>query len=146
MDWSISWWVWLIAGFALALLELTTPGGFYFLFFGIAALAVGLLSGVGIIPQTWLQLMVFSVLAVAISLLFRKPLLQRFGPRIPEIAVDSLVGETATALADIDVNAFGKVELRGSAWSARNTGTRKLSRGDRCTVERVEGLSVWIRG
>jgi membrane protein implicated in regulation of membrane protease activity len=145
MDWEISWWVWIIAGFVLALLELTTPGGFFFLFFGISAVGVGVLTGAGMLPQSWLQLLVFSVFSVAASLVFRKPLLQHFGPRIPDIPVDSLVGEVATALEDIDVNGYGKVELRGSAWNARNGGARKLARGERCTVERVDGLSVWIR-
>jgi len=145
MDWTITWWAWIIAGFLLALLELTTPGGFYFLFFGVAAVAVGMLTGIGILPQSWLQLLVFSVLSVITSLLFRKPLLQHFGPKIPDIPVDSLIGETATALDDIDVNGFGKVELRGAAWNARNNGSNKVARGQRCTVERVEGLSVWVR-
>jgi len=145
MEPTISWWVWLIAGFVLALLELTTPGGFYFLFFGIAAVVVGILVGTGLAPQAWLQLLVFSAVSVVTSLLFRKPLLQHFGPRIPDIPVDSLVGETATALDEIAVNGFGKVELRGAAWNARNNGDRKLACGDRCTVERVDGISVWVR-
>jgi hypothetical protein len=145
-DWNIVWWAWMILGFALALLEMSTPGGFYFLFFGIGALAVGVLSWTGMIQEPWLQLMLFSTFSVATSLIFRKPLLQRFGPKSPEIPVDSIVGETATALDDIDVNGFGKVELRGTAWQARNNGELKVSRGQRCTVERVEGLSLWVRG
>jgi membrane protein implicated in regulation of membrane protease activity len=144
MDFTIEWWVWIIAGVALAMLELTTPGGFFFLFFGTAAVGVGLLTGVGMLPQSWLQLLVFSVLSILSSLLFRKPLLQHFGPRIPEIEVDSLVGETAVALVDIEPNGYGRVELRGSAWNARNSGSERVSRGDRCKVERVDGLSVWV--
>jgi membrane protein implicated in regulation of membrane protease activity len=59
--------------------------------------------------------------------------------------VDSLVGETALVLDDIPASGFGKVELRGTAWNARNGGSASLSRGQRCTVERVEGLSLWVR-
>src|SRR5262245_62804172 len=81
MDWTISWWAWIVLGFALALLELTTPGGFYFLFFGVSAVCVGVLAGLGLLQETWLQLMLFSIFSVATSLLFRRPLLQRFGPR-----------------------------------------------------------------
>jgi inner membrane protein len=142
----VVWWAWIILAFALALLEMSTPGGFYFLFFGIGALGVGLLSWSNLIEETWLQLMLFSVFSVATSLLFRKPLLERFGPKSPSIPVDSIVGETATALDDIEVNGFGKVELRGTAWSARNGGEQKVNRGQRCTVERIEGLSLWVRG
>ena len=145
MDWTISWWAWIVLGFGLALLELTTPGGFYFLFFGVGALGVGLLAWPGIVEDTAFQLMIFSILSVGSSLMLRKPLLRRFGPKTPDVEVDSMVGETATALDDIDVNGFGKVELRGTAWSARNGGEQKVTRGQRCTVQRVDGLSLWVR-
>jgi len=146
MDWTISWWAWVLLGLALALLELTTPGGFYFIFFGIAAVCVGALSWAGLISETWLQFMVFSILAIVASLLFRRPLMQRFGPKAPEIPVDTLVGETAMALDDIEIDGFGKVELRGSAWNARNSGGQKVMRGQRCTVDRVDGLLLWVKG
>lgn len=146
MDWNIPWWAWIILGFALALLEMATPGGFYFLFFGLGALGVGVLSWTGVVQEAWLHLMLFSAFSVGSSLLFRKPLLERFGPTSPQLPVDSLVGETAMALDDIEVNGFGKVELRGTAWSARNGGEQKVNRGQRCTVERIEGLSLWVRG
>jgi membrane protein implicated in regulation of membrane protease activity len=96
--------------------------------------------------EAWIQLMLFSIFSVVTSLLFRKPLLQRFGPKSTDVTVDSMVGETATALDDIDVNGFGKVELRGTAWSARNSGEQKVNRGQRCVVDRVEGLSLWVKG
>ncbi len=38
-----------------------TPGGFYILFFGLAALAVGAVAGVGFILSEWLQWLLFSV-------------------------------------------------------------------------------------
>jgi inner membrane protein len=146
ISWNIEWWAWVVLGFALALLEMATPGGFYFMFFGFGALAVGLLSWIGMAQEAWIQLMLFSIFSVVTSLLFRKPLLQRFGPRSTDVTVDSMVGETATALDDIDVNGFGKVELRGTAWNARNGGEQKVNRGQRCVVDRVEGLSLWVKG
>ena len=38
--------------------------------------------------------------------------------------VDSLVGETAVAQQDIPAGEIGRVELRGTSWSARNRGAR----------------------
>jgi membrane protein implicated in regulation of membrane protease activity len=144
-DWTIAWWVWIIGAFGLGLLEMTTPGGFYFLFFGIGAALTGFLAWGPLEGQTTLQLLLFSVISVASSLAFRRPLMRRFAPRIDDIPVDSMIGETATALEDIAASGFGKVELRGSSWNARNSGDRTLSRGERCTVERVDGLSLWVR-
>jgi membrane protein implicated in regulation of membrane protease activity len=60
--------------------------------------------------------------------------------------VDSLVGETALAIDDIQVGQIGKAELRGTSWNARNVSENTLNRGQRCKVERVEGLTLCIRG
>jgi membrane protein implicated in regulation of membrane protease activity len=43
------------------------------------------------------------------------------------------------------VNAVGKAELRGASLTARNAGDKPLARGQRCTVERVEGLTIFVR-
>jgi len=34
--------------------------------------------------------------------------------------------------------------LRGTAWNARNSSDRILVRGERCKVQRVDGLSLWV--
>jgi membrane protein implicated in regulation of membrane protease activity len=39
----------------------------------------------------------------------------------------------------------GKAELRGTTWTARTEGTLTLEKGRRCRVERVEGLTLWLR-
>ncbi len=35
---NMDWWIWIVLGLMLVLGELVTPGGFYILFFGIAAI------------------------------------------------------------------------------------------------------------
>jgi membrane protein implicated in regulation of membrane protease activity len=142
---DISWWGWMLFGILLALLELASPGGFYFIFFGVSAVVVGLLTWLGLTVEPWVEITLFSIFSILASVLFRKRLLARFGPKAPDVPVDSLVGETATALDEIQASSFGKVELRGSAWNARNSGDAALSRGQRCRVERVDGLSLWVK-
>jgi len=145
VDQGIGWWLWAILGLALAGLELSTPGGFYLLFFGIGALAVALLTATGAIGATLPQLLWFSALSIGASLLFRRRLVELLTPDAPSRNMDSLVGETAVALENIAPDAFGKVELRGAAWNARNADGLNVTRGQRCVVERVEGLSLWIK-
>lgn len=139
------WWVWILLGFLLLLTELLTPGGLYLLFFGIAAIIVGLMAGLDLIGPPWMQWLSFSILSVLALSLFRRPLLRRLRPATQGIEVDSLVGQTAIALDDIAVDAVGRAELRGSAWSARNVGGNLLARGQRCTVEKVDGLMLLVR-
>lgn len=140
----MDWWIWLLLGFLLLALELLTPGGFYLLFFGIAAIGVGLL-GVAIDIPLWIQWLLFSALALVSVMFFRRPLLARLRRGESTHEVDSMVGETALALEEIGANAIGKAELRGSTWTARNVGDQPLARSQRCNVERVEGLMLWIR-
>jgi inner membrane protein len=144
IEWLIPWWGWFIVGFALLLLELSSPGGFYFLFFGVGAIGVGALAWLAIVQEAWVQLTFFSIFSVVTSILFRRPLLARFGPKSGYGNVDSLVGEAATVIDNIEAGGFGKVELRGTAWNARNSSDRILVRGERCKVQRVDGLSLWV--
>jgi membrane protein implicated in regulation of membrane protease activity len=140
----MEWWIWLLVGLLLLLTEVLTPGGFYFLFFGIGALATGVLAGFDVAGPVWAQWLVFSGISVVSLLLLRPHLIKMMGsPGAHE--VDSLVGETCVAVDDIPANGFGKAEMRGTAWNARNVGQRALARGERCKVERVEGLLLWIR-
>lgn len=142
-DAGIVWWLWAILGLFLAALELGT-GGFYLLFFGAGALLVALLTALGFISDALPQLLWFTALSVTSSLLFRRRLIQVFTPKALAAGLDSLIGETAVALDDIAPGTVGKVELRGSAWSAHNAGSSQVARGQRCVVERVDGLSLWI--
>jgi inner membrane protein len=139
------WWVWILLGFLLLLIELMTPGGLYLLFFGIAAVLVGLLAGLELSGPNWMEWLLFSIVSIIALALFRRPLLQKLRPSMQGKEIDSLVGETVMTMEDIAVNGIGKAELRGSSWNVRNAGSAPLTRGQRCTVERVEGLLLWVR-
>ena len=138
------WWLWVLLGLGLLAFEMATPGGFFALFFGASALVVGVLTGAWAGGPPWMQWLLFSVVSVAALLSLRRPLQSRLAPRDGR-RVDSLVASTAVVLDELAAGAIGKVELRGSAWSARNTGDRALARGQRCVVEKVDGLTLWVR-
>ena len=72
----MNWWVWVVFGLGLSAIELVTPGGFVVIFFGVSAVAVGLLTGVGLASAPWLQWLLFPVLALVALRLFRTPLLE----------------------------------------------------------------------
>ena len=139
------WWYWMLLGLVLLGIEMVTPGGFYILFFGLAALIVGSLTVLGIAQPEWLQWLLFSGLAILSLLVFRGPLsawLKKQDNDLP--SVDSLAGESAIPLEDLAASGTGKAELRGTIWTAHNAGPSSLMKGQRCKVERVEGLTIWI--
>ncbi len=140
----MGWWLWVLVGFGLLVVETVTPGGFFFVFFGIAALVVGVLAALGWSGPDWLEWLLFTVFSVAGIAFFRRPLMRRFSLDQSK-SVDNLVGESAIVLEDVVPGGMGKAEMRGSSWSARTTGATTLSRGQRCRVERIEGLSLWLR-
>ena len=142
----MTWWLWIVLGLILLGLELSTPGGFFIAFFGAGALVVGLLTWSGLVGPVWLQCLLFSILSVVFLIFFRRPLLEWMKRREPpQPAVDAIVGETATLTEDLAEGGVGKAELRGTSWSVRSREGRALPRGQRCRVEQVEGLTLWVR-
>jgi inner membrane protein len=135
----------MVLGLVLAALELISPGTFFIIFFGVGALVVGVLTLFNLAGPVWVQWLLFSVISVLALLLFRNPLLRlmRADPST-HTAVDSLTNDIATALDDIPPAEMGRAELRGSAWTARNAGTTPIKKGQRCVVQRVEGLKLHI--
>lgn len=139
------WWYWMLLGIVLLGAEMLTPGGFYILFFGLAALIVGSLTGLGFTQAEWIQWLLFSGLAILSLLVFRGPLLAWIKTTDEEMPiVDSMVGESAILLEDLAPGGTVKAELRGTTWTAHNAGPALLKKGQRCKVERVEGLTLWI--
>lgn len=66
------WWVWIVLGVALAVLEVMIPG-FIFLGFAIGAGLTGVLVGIGILGgKVAVSVLVFAVLSVVAFLALRR--------------------------------------------------------------------------
>jgi membrane protein implicated in regulation of membrane protease activity len=142
----MTWWGWILAGLALLGFEMLTPGGLFTIFFGVSAIVVGILARLGIAGPPWVQWALFSALSIVSLLLFRKPLLEWLQRReVKRPDVDTLVGENAVILEPVPARGVGKAELRGASWSARSEGEATLPTGTRCRVQRVEGLTLWLK-
>ena len=136
-------WLWLAGGLALVVAELATPSGFFIIFFGVGALAVGVLKALGAINDLATELLLFSVLSVVSLALFRRLLMSKVqAPPPPKI--DSLVGVLAIVQESLSPGVVGKVEVRGSTWSARNTSDVTLSPGQRARVAAIDGLMLAV--
>ena len=139
----MDWWMWIAGGLALVVAELATPSGFFIIFFGLSALTVGLLTGLNVVAAPWAQWLLFSGLSVAYILVFRRRLESKM--RIPPLSnVDTLVGVLAIVHERLLPGVVGKVEVRGSMWSARNTSNVTLDAGQRARVTAVDGLTLTV--
>src|ERR1051325_1811904 len=139
----MSWWIWVLAGLALLAVEFVSTT-MHIAFFAVGAFVVAILVGLGLNLPRWSQLAIFTITSL-LAFAFVRPILVRklrldFKPQ-----VDTMVGEQARAMDDIDVAGLGKAEVRGTTWSARNVGDTALTRGQRCVVAGLEGLVIHVK-
>ena len=139
----MQWWMWLAGGLALVVMELVTPSGFFIIFFGLGALSVGTLVRLGLIESGGVQWLLFTGLSVTYLMLFRGALQDKLKAP-PRATVDTMLGDLAVPQDLIAPSAVGRVEVRGSAWSARNISNTTLTPGQRCKVTHVDGLLLSV--
>jgi membrane protein implicated in regulation of membrane protease activity len=139
----MDWWIWVAGGLALVVAELVTPSGFFIIFFGVGALTIGLLTALSVVTSTWAQWVLFSVVSVLSLVVFRGRVEAKL--RIPPPPnVDSLIGVLAIVQERLLPGVVGRVEVRGSIWSARNTSSVTLDAGQRARVAAVDGLTLTV--
>jgi membrane protein implicated in regulation of membrane protease activity len=66
-----TWWVWVILGFALGVLEVLVPG-FIFLGFAIGAVVTGVLVGIGVPAGPAALILIFAIVSVVAWLVLRR--------------------------------------------------------------------------
>ena len=138
----MSWWAWILFGVGLLVVEMVTPGGLFALFFGIGALATGALVGAGFGGPTWLQWLFFAGLSLLLLGILRRRWRGKLGAGQP---VDGIAGEAALVLAEVPAEGVGRAELRGTPWEARSATGELIASGTRCRVEKVVGLTLFLR-
>jgi membrane protein implicated in regulation of membrane protease activity len=138
----MSWWLWTLVGIGLLFVEMVTPGGLFALFFGVGAFCVAVLSALGV--SEVVQWFAFTAISLLLLATLRRSLQERLSRRGAP-PVDSIVGEEVVLLGDLPAGGEGKAELRGVPWSARVASGIPLHQGQRCRVERVEGVTLWVR-
>jgi membrane protein implicated in regulation of membrane protease activity len=93
----------------------------------------------------WLQILVFLVLSGALLACLR-PFAKKFiKPKITATNTDSVIGSAGFVTEDIDnLSARGQVKLGGMFWSARSTSGNPICKDTKVTVDRIEGVKVFV--
>jgi membrane protein implicated in regulation of membrane protease activity len=140
------WWGWIVVGAVLLGAELfVIPTDFYLVFLGTSAIAVGAVAWTGLISSSSVEWILFAALAAVSLVFFRARFARRMAVASNPRVDDTLAGERGVAREAIEPGGAGHVELRGAPWSARNVGDAALEAGARVVVERVEGLTLFVR-
>ena len=138
----MAWWMWMLLGLVLTVAEAQIPTNFFLLAFGIGGVITGALVGLGLGGPSWSQWLFFTVTSIATVVIAQRTL-----SRAAETShqVDDLRRESALVIEHIPAGGIGRAELRGTTWSARGVDGVALARGTRCRVDRVDGLTLWLR-
>jgi membrane protein implicated in regulation of membrane protease activity len=142
----MQWWAWIAVGAILLGSELTFVNAqFYLVFVGASALVVGILALAGAATADWLQWLIFAALAVTSLLTFRGRVYERMRRTLP-VMRSGPAGEIVTLPLELPPGETCRLEYRGSSWSAINAGEAVIAAGSRARVERVDGLTLVVRG
>lgn len=111
--------IWFILGFIFFIFEFILPG-FILFFFAVGAWVVALACLLFDIPIN-LQLIIFVSVSIVTILLLRKWLKGLvFGKKSSSEIEDEIVGKTAKAESFIGPGNDGRIEFKGTSWSARS--------------------------
>ena len=139
----MDWWIWTLIGFFFLALEFVSTT-MHSAFFAAGAFLVAILVATHVGGPLWAQILIFTLFSLLTLLLIRPYVVRRLKLSVTKV-VDTMIGEHATVMDDMAVAGRGRAEMRGSTWNAHNVGETALQRGQRCVVERVEGLVLHVR-
>lgn len=113
--------IWVVLGFVLIAAEILS-NAFIIIFFGIAAVLVGILLWLGLPPGNGVPFFVFGGLSVGLLLLLRNRFQNWFkGVSTDAPQDDDFLGRDAVVESGFDTATphRGKVSYRGASWDAR---------------------------
>ena len=133
-------WFALLVIFIWAEASTVTMVSAWFAVGALVSLITALLGG-----QLWLQIVLFVVCS-GVSLAALRPIAKKyFTPKLTPTNVDAIVGKTCLVTADGDnVASCGQVKIGDVEWSARSTNGEPIPAGTQVTVDKVEGVKVYV--
>ena len=142
----MQWWAWIAVGAALLGSELAfIDAQFYLVFVGGAALIVGFLELIGLLPLDWMQWAVFGSVSLFSVMIFRRRIYDSLRRKLPDMK-QGPVGETVVLPAELQPGESCRLEYCGSSWNATNGGTSLILAGQRARIDRVDGLTLILHG
>jgi len=141
----IEWWhLWVVAGVALWILEIFTPG-FVAGVFGTACWIAAPFAGAG--ASITVQLLVFGMATAVLTLAIRPLILKCFSRSGEQLKtnMEALVGRTGLVTEPIDPAAgTGQVKIGGELWRAVTRDEVRVDAGVKVGVIEVEGCKVIV--
>jgi len=139
---QIAWWYWIIAGFCLMGLDLIVPS-FTLIWFGLGALAVGLVKAVWPDLPVIAQVLLWPVASISFTVMWFKYLKPKGNAKYSALPREGVVGEIGSIIRGADQGCdrwtvrFGGPLLGAEEWCCY--ADEELQVGDRVRVTEIEG-------
>ena len=134
---------WFIVGLGLFLLEFVIPGFFIF-FFGLGAWITALVCLIGN-PGTNIQIVIFAITSVLLLIVLRRIIQKKFlnskGSQSEDVE-DEFTGKEALATTDFGGIKTGKVEFKGTTWTAESIS--EIKEGQRVIIIEKENFKLIV--
>lgn len=133
--------LWVVLGVVLLVIEIFAVS-FFFMFFGLGALATALLTYLDVTKDFYTQLIAFGLVSVASMLLFRKQLRELFYRKGEDY--NEFLNEKAKVVQPIPAKGEGKVFYRGTEWLAEAIGGQAIAVGTQVKIKKVDGIRFFV--
>jgi membrane protein implicated in regulation of membrane protease activity len=134
---------WFIVGLGLFLLEFVIPGFFIF-FFGLGAWITALVCLISS-PGTNIQIVIFAITSVLLLIVLRRIIQKKFlnskGSQSEDVE-DEFTGKEALATTDFGGIKTGKVEFKGTTWTAESIS--EIKEGQRVIIIEKENFKLIV--
>jgi inner membrane protein len=134
---------WFILGLGLFLLELVMPG-FIIFFFGLGAWITALVCLIAQ-PGVNLQIIIFAISSVLLLIALRRIIQNKFlnskGTHTDDVD-DEFTGKEALAKSDFGGIINGKVEFKGTSWTAESTS--EIHEGQRVIIIEKDSFKLIV--
>jgi len=140
------WWAWMVLGIGLLGVEMfVIDAQFYLVFIGLSAAIVGLLGLFGVDLPNWAQWVAAAALAVGAVFALRKRVYELVRGSAGHVEERLTVGDRVVVPVRLEPGESGRVEYRGSSWTARNTGHGPIDAGREAIIAEINGLTLHVK-
>ncbi|MGI5173515.1 NfeD family protein [Treponema sp. OMZ 840] len=135
-------WLWFIIAVLCFVAEMLTMQ-LTTIWFAIAALITVFVSLLPIPPV--LQVFLFLIIACTLLILTRPFVKKKLEARKIKTNADSLIGQKALVLKDIGEFEKGEIKIEGRVWTAKTADGTLLAAGNKCIIEKIEGVTCIVK-
>ena len=140
------WFIWIISGVFLLILEIFTPG-FVVSLIGFASILAGI-SAI-FFPNFYFNVSVFIITLIIIIIFLRPVFLKMFYKKsayIPDTFVDSIIGKEVLVDSDIDnLKGLGYIKVGADYFKAKSANGTNIPKGDVVEILSMEGITATVK-